>query len=259
VISGECRVDAIPPSGGEGAGHRLSIDGLRLRLDLRIVPGPPGTDGTAAAVWRIEDAATLPLFGLPFHVPAAFRRAAVVSSFAVLGLALVVWFAGGHHAPVVTAPDVAAPVTAPARPPLVTASPSHPPAAVQPVTPSSEQKVPEQVPAMKAEPAVAPWGDASAAGASRSVPAHAESAEGVAPRIRALPPSGPGREVSGVMANEPATPSAGVRPAVRSDGRQPEAARVPARPAPGRGRLSDAVTGSANAQRDLLELFGDTK
>src|SRR5688572_20656502 len=45
MISGECRVDAIPPADGMLAGHRLSIDGLRLRLDLRIVPAADGADG----------------------------------------------------------------------------------------------------------------------------------------------------------------------------------------------------------------------
>jgi hypothetical protein len=56
MIGGDCRVETIPFGGSTKApgGRRLAIDGLRLRLDLRIVPNAAaGGDAAAEAVWRI--------------------------------------------------------------------------------------------------------------------------------------------------------------------------------------------------------------
>jgi hypothetical protein len=95
VISGECSVETLPPSD-----HRVLLQGLRVRLDLRIVPrggkDAGGGDAGAAGVWRIEDAriATLPL-----GVPLAYRRVALISGIAVLALSIGVWLARPSTSP----------------------------------------------------------------------------------------------------------------------------------------------------------------
>ena len=88
MISGECRVEPV----GLSTGHQLALDGLRLRLDLRIVPGT-AEDGSAAAIWRVEDGR---IRTLRLGVPEVYRRAAMLTGVGVLVLALAVWFAGSR-------------------------------------------------------------------------------------------------------------------------------------------------------------------
>ena len=88
MISGECRVEPI----GLSTGHQLALEGLRLRLDLRIVPGT-AEDGSAAAIWRVEDGRVRTL---PLGVPAVYRRAAVLSGLGVLAVAIGIWLAGSR-------------------------------------------------------------------------------------------------------------------------------------------------------------------
>jgi hypothetical protein len=88
MISGECRVEPI----GLSTGHQLALDGLRLRLDLRIVAGT-AADGSAEAVWRVEDGR---IRTLSLNVPAVYRRAAMLAGLGVLAVALLVWFAGSR-------------------------------------------------------------------------------------------------------------------------------------------------------------------
>lgn len=88
MISGECRVEPV----GLSTGHQLALEGLRLRLDLRIVPGT-AEDGSAAAIWRVEDGR---IRTLRLGVPEVYRRAAMLAGGGVLVLALVIWFAGAR-------------------------------------------------------------------------------------------------------------------------------------------------------------------
>ena len=61
MISGECRVEPI----GLTTGHQLALEGLRLRLDLRIVPGAAaaaeGNEGAAVG----ENGAAAAVSGVP--------------------------------------------------------------------------------------------------------------------------------------------------------------------------------------------------
>ena len=88
MISGECRVEPI----GLSSGHQLALDGLRLRLDLRIVAAT-AADGSAEAVWRVEDGR---IRTLSLNVPAVYRRAAMLAGIGALAVALLVWFAGSR-------------------------------------------------------------------------------------------------------------------------------------------------------------------
>lgn len=97
MISGECSVETLPFGDvpNSPGGRKLAIDGLRLRLDLRIVPSAAGSGdaAAAAAIWRIENArlATLPL-GIPY------RALAVMSGLGAMLLALGMWFVSGPTA-----------------------------------------------------------------------------------------------------------------------------------------------------------------
>lgn len=88
MISGECRVEPI----GLTPGRQLTLEGLRLRLDLRIVPDAKG-EGIAPAVWRVEEAHATTL---RLGVPASIRHVAVLAGLGALTFALVVWFAGSR-------------------------------------------------------------------------------------------------------------------------------------------------------------------
>jgi hypothetical protein len=224
VITGECRVDAIPPTDGQFAGHRLSIDGLRLRLDLRIVPQAVGADGCAAAVLRVENAnvTTLPLLGL--SVPLVYRRAAVLSSLAALAFALFVWFAGS--------PGGSADVSAPRAPAAAAVPPRVAPPAVS--SPGSPQ------------PAVTfPAGSRSSAAGSAPVTSTVQAPS-------APPPSAPAPAAgvpSPVVTARPAPVALPARPAPAADPAQPVVTRA-SQPALGR---------PAAKRADSLDLFADTK
>jgi hypothetical protein len=233
-------------------GHRLSIDGLRLRLDLRIVPGSLGADGSGAAVLRVENAnvTTLPLFGV--HIPAVYRRAAVLSSLVVLGLALVVWFSSTpvEHG---SSFEPAAPQAAPARSaPAVSARAIEravaPPAAVPPaaVPPAAVPPPPAAgpaAPAVRVEPGLA---GVSVGNTSRQAEA--------APAAEAPTPAQVSQRLVGSRQGERATAAAPPTPA------QPIAADRQRGPSASASSIrSPSIDGASNARRDLLELFADTK
>src|SRR5689334_20051110 len=90
MISGECRVEPV----GLATGRQLALEGLRLRLDLRIVPDS-AQDGSAAAIWRIEDGRVRTL---RLGVPEVYRRAAMIAGLGVLCVSLAIWFAGSRSA-----------------------------------------------------------------------------------------------------------------------------------------------------------------
>lgn len=262
MISGECRVDAIPPADGVLAGHRLSIDGLRLRLDLRIVPAADGAGG--AAVLRVEQASvtTLPLFGV--SVPAVYRRAAVLSSLAMLTLAVVVWFAG--------TPPEREELASPRDTSAVSARPA-------PVAKSSGRSASSgngSSSAGRAEPtrvadgvpggntrsrASAAWPEASPSDPQQSVAppvgaSPASDARAATPHPAAAP-GGAGPSTSGASHAVPgagAAKSAAAAP-VRT---APAAERVEA-PAQPRATGSLAAPARASQRSDMLDLFADTK
>ena len=236
MITGECRVEPL----GLTPGRQLTLDGLRLRLDLRIVPGEGGA--AAAAVWRVEEAhvATLRL-----GVPAVYRRAAVLAGVGALALAVLVWFAGTR-----TASEERAP-------------------------PSGAHAISTSVAARGgASPGLAGelGGAAGAAGASgtvrvspvsgsASVPGPG-SLEGVAPRVAPVPAETPPSAEPALSAPPAPSPPAPSPPPAEAPARSSaparaptaaEGARQPAEPARARPPARAALS------RDMLELFDDTK
>lgn len=116
VISGECRVETIPFGADAPGGRKLAIDGLRLRLDLKIVPNAAGSgDAAAAAIWRIENAR---LATLPLGILASYRTLAVAAGLGAMLLALGVWFVGApaESTTMVGASEPSAARVAPAAP-----------------------------------------------------------------------------------------------------------------------------------------------
>jgi len=262
MISGECRVDAIPPADGVLAGHRLSIDGLRLRLDLRIVPAADGAGG--AAVLRVEQASvtTLPLFGV--SVPAVYRRVAVLSSLAMLALAVVVWFAGtppereefGSPRGTSAVSARPAPATIPAGRAASsgTASPGAGSSSARRAEPT---RIADGVPGGNARSrASAAWPEASPAEPQQSVASPVGASPASEPHAAAphpaAAPGGAGPSHAGPSAA--AAKSAGAAP-VRSG---PAAERVAA-PAQPRDTGSLAAPARASQRSDMLDLFADTK
>ena len=106
MLSGECRIDAIPVNG-----RAVLIDGLRLRLDLRLAPAaqPAGHEQRTRSAL----------------LPRRVQRLAALAGLAALLMALAFWFAGGAPAPSHGrgAPATAVPVALPPAPP-----PAAPPA-----------------------------------------------------------------------------------------------------------------------------------
>jgi hypothetical protein len=95
VMEGECRVEANSPSG-----RGVILEVLRVRLDLRFVPGS-GTataDGTTEAMLRVASAK---ITTTPIEVP-AYLRGAVWAGVGALTMALVVWLASTAPKPLVS-------------------------------------------------------------------------------------------------------------------------------------------------------------
>ena len=289
MISGECRVEPIPFGNAPDAagGRKLAIDGLRLRLDLRIVPDGSGGDAVGAAVWRIENAR---LATLPLGLAAPYRWVAVAAGLGAVLLALGVWFAGAPSAP----PSSVEP-SAPAIP--VRSAPSRTAISAQPKLEASGSATPGA--AAAAVPPLAPGAAAAGVGGASPVAAPAAShasppaaspvgvaplgvapagdspaaAPSVAPRIAVVP---------AVAASTPAPAAPGAAPE-RANGTAQ--GQLPRRtPANAKGRdvgspvavaVGAPAANSSGAQRpaapqapaprtegprgDMLDLFGDPK
>jgi hypothetical protein len=299
VITGECRVEGLPPRDPSArSDHRLALEGLRLQLDLRIVPGPAGGEAAAAAVWRIESDRVKTL---SLDAPSALQRAAVAAGVAVLVAALGVWFLtsprtdtrGQTELPPAHAPAPAARASAssrgtsphPAAPqapasarlpeslergvaPRIIAAPGHPN-----VPPPSAEKAPA-VPLEAAAPAGAATDVAAASpsmpkpsGSSHSAASEQTTAAGAAPRAGALP--SPVGSVPSVEVGEPAraaTVSSAVVPppaSARAGEQRPAPPRASAERANSVGptayRASVNTPSSGRPVGDMLELFEDTK
>jgi hypothetical protein len=266
VISGECRVEGMPsPDPSSPSGRKLALDGLRLQLDLRIVPSASGGDASAAAIWRIdsESVATLAL-----GTCASYRRVAMAAGVAVLALAVGVWFLGGPAAPTDArwssepieqatppAPPSALVQEARARATASAASPQAPAtdaAAAPPVSEASTALIgaPATVaPGIAVVRADSSGPPAPAPGSGPLAPAPGSGSASPLPAPRVPPrPDGVARPRRGKAASPgSAVASAGASPAVNAGTSSPErAASTPGRTA---SRSPDA----------LLDLFGDTK
>jgi len=283
VISGECHVETIPlgnaphPPGG----RKLAIDGLRLRLDLRIVPSAAGSDdAAAAAIWRIENAQ---LATLPLGILSSYRALAVAAGLAAMLLALGVWFVGAPGAPTTrgasepSAARVVPAAAAPANPAPTSPASANPPRANAAPVGATSSGVPavsapsgSSVPELQsgAAPAVPP---ASAVPLASAVP-------GVAPRIApttsngTTPPPAAGatsgaasveravRAPRGELA-QPARPASSEPRSVRAAplvgaAGSPPAAASSRSPAPA---AANASAHPDSARDDMLDLFGDPK
>src|SRR4051812_40415471 len=89
MLSGECRIDAIPIHG-----QAVLLDGLRVRLDLRLAP-------SAARAKATDPKQRTGLLLLPRRV----QRLAAMAGLAALLSALALWFAGGGTLPLQPAPQ----------------------------------------------------------------------------------------------------------------------------------------------------------
>ncbi len=94
LMAGECRIEA-----NSASGRKVVVEGLRVRLDLRIVPGSstPAADGSTEAMLRVASAK---ITTAPLEVP-AYLRGAVWAGVGALTLALGVWFASTASKPLV--------------------------------------------------------------------------------------------------------------------------------------------------------------
>jgi hypothetical protein len=247
VISGECRVETLPfgSSPEPPGGRKLAIDGLRLRLDLRIVPSAAGgDDAAAAAIWRIENAQ---LATLPLGIAASYRTLAVAAGLGAMLLALGVWFVGAPGAPT----TMGAPSTASGNArtlPTAAIAPSSPipgspiPASPMPASPVSGSPVPSSP--SPASPASSGVARAAAAPESTGSPGQ------VAPSASAAPVSGSRSPGVAVVPALPASAVPGVPPASAVPGVAPRIATAPgiaAASAP--AAATDGAAGTAPAIR----------
>jgi hypothetical protein len=218
MISGECRVEPLGLTG-----RQLALDGLRLQLDLRIVPDGETGAAAAAAVWRVEDGhvATSRL-----GVPAIYRRAAVLAGLGALALAVVVWFAGTRTSSEERGTPTSTRVSIP--PPSTSGGASAGPALAI------------GVPGTVME---------GSAGRSASTPVESSRPQRVAPHVAPLPPE-PAAPIAPRASAEPAVATARARGSASAEGVRQHA--VPLRPRP-------TLPRAASSGRDMLELFDDMK
>jgi hypothetical protein len=141
MLSGECRIDAIPVNG-----QALLIDGLRLRLDLRLAPSArPAKTGSG-----LEQRTSSAL------LPRRVQRLAALAGLAALLGALALWFAGGTPAPAPSPRALPPPApAAPAPPARAVAAPARSEMAAPPVVVTPEVR-PIVVPPARIEAPVAP-------------------------------------------------------------------------------------------------------
>jgi hypothetical protein len=222
MLSGECRVETTPAAGCE-----VFLEGMRLHLDLRLVPraSTRAADGRVETLLEVEHAR----FSATRGLSPSFERAAIYAGLGALTLAVIVWCLGGTSAP--SPLDAAAParVSAPtntrAVPRSSAASGAHdtPVASRTPGAPSAPRPAPDISPA----PA-----DLPPAGARRAAP---------------LTPPRPAPEV--MPTPGASTPKSAPVRAKAAMTTQPTGSRNGAPAAPARARASV----------DKLDLFEDTK
>lgn len=246
MISGECRVEPIPFTPSPGGDSKLSIEGLRLRLDLRILPGAPGSDAVAAAVWRVESANVA---WLPFGGLRGWRRVALAAGVVGLGLALVVWVEHALSSRNLSSQEVSPPEPLARPSPAVRNRPAPAPGPASPPPASASS---------------GPALDTGAAGAAAA--AVPTPASGVAPRITVVQPevdsparSGASRQVAdGTVRPPTAVASSGAAPrkaAARGAPSTVASSNAAKEPSP----RSDSSVATSLSSQDMLDLFADTK
>jgi hypothetical protein len=192
-LSGECRIEAISLDG-----QARLIDGLRLRLDLRLAPSSRRQGSQLPALTR------------------QVQKLAAMVALGALLTALLVWF-----------------LWAPAAPPISVAPlPTAPPDAVAAPAPAAEVAAAVQT-AAAGGPGVRLPGEPVKPLASESSGSAAKGTVGVAPTSR--PVARPGRTAPSPSAGNVGAP---IRPATAA---------------------SSAAVSPRVPNRDLIDLFGDTK
>jgi hypothetical protein len=221
-MTAECRVEALPLSGAD-----ICIDGLRLRLDIRIVPRSKeaAATGDTDALFRVV---TAKLSRVP--VMPAYQWAAVMFGVGVLLVAVTLWIAGPREAPIL---------------------PEHR-ATAAPATPAPKTRI---------EP---PRREAAAPQSSAPVPALATAAESRGPVPVAVPAPAPALTPS--AAPPPRVQSVDVNAAQPSKRPEPpKKVAAPTRralaaaTAPAENAALQPVAQRPAARSDMLDLFGDTK
>jgi len=241
VISGECRVEAISPTG-----QALLLNGLRLRLDLHL-KAHAATDtapGLGHASVRFE---TDRLHALVARTP-AYQLWSVLAGVATLALASSIWIWGGATAPPnLQNLDGAGPGALPALttpPPRANGVPEAKPPVVQPV-------VADPASAVVVAPVVAPRLEPPAAAEGVLPPPRARTTEGA---LRATPPT-PASGGRAPVTSHPAAASARPNAARATAGNPQRTSNAENSNAPSSTRASAPTA----ANSDLLDLFSDTK
>jgi hypothetical protein len=148
VMEGECRIEANSPSG-----RQVVVEGLRVRLDLRIVPGSSSAaaDGSTEAMLRVASAK---ITTTPIEVP-VYLRGAVWAGVAALTVAVAAWFASTAPKPLANdrGPRAeAAPVQKSPHPELHPPPKREVPAAAPLLAPPPTPQAPAVAPLRKAPP-----------------------------------------------------------------------------------------------------------
>ena len=147
MLSGECRIDAIPVNG-----QAVLLEGLRLRLDLRLAPSAAPTK--AGERGQRTHSALL---------PRRIQRLAALGGLAALLSALGLWFAGapappphGTRATAIAVPPIpaqtppVAPIVREVRPIVAPASDGPAVSVNKPVLPVAKSPAPARPPAKPA-------------------------------------------------------------------------------------------------------------
>ena len=238
-MSAECRVEALPMAAGD-----ISIDGLRLRLDIRIVPRnrADAASGDTDAMFRVVSAKLAASAGVP-----AYQWAAVMVGMGVLIMSLVVWFAGGSR------------VTREEAPVRATAERSYTPQPLGspgPVITTPTPEVALTAPARPDAPSTVSAADARLETTVTAPPAAAPENPNGSPRVVSPAATQPRARPDTKKASAPPTPSATAAAAVPPAARPAATAAVP----PSVGTFSpQAVAQRPSARSDMLDLFGDPK
>jgi hypothetical protein len=219
TMSAECRVQALPLSGAD-----ISIDGLRLRLDIRIVPRSKDSAASTDtdAILRVVSAKLSRVPEMP-----AYQWAAVMLGVGFLLVAITLWIAKPSQAPV--APDRTAAAAPAVSAPQVRAETAMPTA-----------RAPEPAPVLPAAsnaPAAAPAPVPSAPPSTSTAPIPA--------------PRTPRVEVNSAQPSKRPEPFKKTLPPARTAvaAAPPEPASAPPQP----------VAQRPAARSDMLDLFGDIK
>jgi hypothetical protein len=239
MIHGECRLEATSPWADD-----IAVEGLRLHLDLHIVPrASRATSGGGATAALRRASASLRALCLGISVR---RERAVVAGISVLAMVIAFWSTrtpSGSHAPnngTAAAPSVAK-APEPSRPrPAGVPAPLQPSGSVTPIHPDLTS-----APASSTSPTSAPSPTPHEEGVTRRP---ATTWNEAAPPPAALPAR---------AAKSFAKPPASARARADSTGRPPRTSATGARE--GVASFGASAMPAERSTTDMLDLFGDTK